>query len=63
MTDIEKLVKVAALDFYWKSLLGPKWGKWVNTFELFSKSIEQIFLKLYLMTGIKQRFKVQVLDF
>ena len=50
--------KVTALDFKGKILICPKWVKWVifgnkiHTFELFSKSLREIFLKFYLMTGI-----------
>ena len=50
-------------------LVCPKRGKWgifrhkIKTFELFCKSVHSIFLKLYLMTGIKKWAKVTILDY
>ena len=35
----------------------------IMVFELFSKSVCHVFLKLYLMTGIKKYFDITVLDF
>ena len=56
--------------FFFFYLLCPKWAsssffgcKKSNTFELFSESAHQIFLKLYMMTGSKSWFTVTVLDF
>ena len=35
----------------------------IINFEIFSESVHKAFLKLYLMAGIKNLFKVTVLDF
>ena len=52
MTGTEKeYLKVIVLDLEGKFMLGTKWEKWVifgpkvNTFELYSRSVYQIFLK------------------
>ena len=34
-------------------LNGLFWGPKINTFEIFSKSVQEVFLKLYLMTGME----------
>ena len=40
------------------TIFGPK----INTFELLSKAVHKIFLKLYSMTGILKWLQVPVLD-
>ena len=60
---------MTALDFKGKILICPKWVKWVifgnkiHTFELFSKSCREIFLKFYLMTGINPNLDGEVENF
>ena len=64
---IEKWFKVIDLHLKGKFSLYPKWGKRgilglkIIVFELFFKSVYQVFLKL--MSGIKNLFKITVLDF
>ena len=46
--------------------MGSKWvifGPKINIFYLFFKFVQKIFLKMYLMAGIKEWLKVTVLAF
>ena len=52
MAYIQRWMKTTDLDFNVKFLLCLSWGK-QDIFELFSKFVHQVFLKLYQMAGIK----------
>ena len=58
MKGIKKWIKVTRIEFFMKIFVIPRMGEMVNflskiiTFELFA-SLSQVFLKLYLTTGIR----------
>ena len=61
----KKKKKIYVVVFFREILVIPKIGRFLvqnQHPEPFSKSLNQIFLKLYLMTGIKKLVKVLVLD-
>lgn len=63
MVGNKKYFKAIVLDFWPKFLLCEKWGEMgifgpkINIFEFFSKFVNKVFLKFYLMTGIKKTVK------
>ena len=66
MTGIKRWFKVTVLEFQKNCYIaqnGINFGPKINTSEHFSNSVHLIFLKLFLMTGIKKWFKVTDLDF
>lgn len=63
MVGNKKYFKAIVLDFWPKFLLCKEWGAVgifgpkINIFEFFSKFVNKVFLKFYLMTGIKKTVK------